>query len=160
MEQYRIIINQVPHDHETLACLANMEGILGNLNSSLKHARQAIEIMPTDSTAHNAAGMAYMMMGKFEEAEKHFIEAIRLNPKFGVAYINLGKVLVQQNKFEKAEMFYRKGIEEFPDSASLHVYLALLLKQKGAFEEAEKEMNIAAALDPNVITVKNPPYSK
>jgi tetratricopeptide (TPR) repeat protein len=150
VEQYRLIIEQTPHDYHTLVDLANLEAGLGNVDSALKHAVAATRYMPSDSHANYTVGAAYQIKGRYKKAQRYLAEAIRLKPQFALAYSNLGWILGQQGRIEQAERVYRKGIEEVPDSPDLHLNLALLLRQKGMLQEAEKERQKAISLDPNI----------
>jgi tetratricopeptide (TPR) repeat protein len=150
VEQYRLIIEQTPHDYHTLVDLANLEAATGNVDSALKHAIAATRYMPTESLANYTVGAVYQIKGRYKEAQKYLAEAIRLKPQFALAYSNLGWILDQQGKIEQAERVYRKGIEEAPNDPDLHLKLALLLRQKGMLQEAEKERQKAITLDPNI----------
>ena len=148
--QYGLVIEQTPNDYSTLTLLANLEGKLGQIDSSLKHAVRAVEIMPTDSSANFTAGLGYQKKNQPKQAQKYFVESIRARPGFGPAYNCLGQVLIQQGRYEQAERVYRKGIEAVPDNPTLHVELASLLRRQGLWQEADIEQRKAIALDPNI----------
>ncbi|MCJ7730571.1 MAG: tetratricopeptide repeat protein [Sedimentisphaerales bacterium] len=150
--QYDLIVKEIPNDHRVLATLASIEVALGDIDSALKHATRAIEIMPTDSTGNYAAGMGYQMKGRYKEAQRYLAEAIRLTPKFVYPYIRLGQIYSQQGKNEQAERVYRKGIEAIPDNPILYLELALLLRKQGLWQEADIEQQKAIALAPNIST--------
>jgi tetratricopeptide (TPR) repeat protein len=154
--QYDLIAKEIPNDHTVLSTLASIEVSLGDIDSALKHATRAIEIMPTDSTANYAAGVGYQMKGRYKEARRYLAEAIRLTPKFVYPYIRLGQIFSQQGKIEQAERVYRKGIEAMPDNPILYLELALLLRKQGLWQEADIEQQKAIALAPNIATRLGP----
>jgi tetratricopeptide (TPR) repeat protein len=154
--QYDLITKEIPNDHTVLATLASVEMALGDIDSALKHATRAIEIMPTDSTGNYAVGVIYQRKGRYKEAQRHLAEAIRLTPKFVYAYIRLGQIYSQQGKNEQAERVYRKGIEAIPDNPVLYLELALLLRKQGLWQEAEIEQQKAIALAPHISTQLGP----
>jgi tetratricopeptide (TPR) repeat protein len=149
-EQYRWIVELVPHDHHTLVDLATFEAAGGKLDSALKHALAAVRYMPTDSTANYTAGAVYQMMRQYEKAQRYLAEAVRLNPKLALGYSNLALVLGMQGEIDRAELTLRKGIEMLPDNAQLRFKLAGLLRQKGLLEESESQRLKAIELDPNL----------
>jgi tetratricopeptide (TPR) repeat protein len=157
--QYGLIIEKTPHDYTTLTLLANLEGMLGQIDSSLKHAIRAVEIMPTDPTANFTAGLGYQKKNQPKQAQKYFVENIRAKPGFGPAYNCLGQVLIQQGKTGQAERIYRKGIEAVPDNPTLHLELASLLRKQGLWQEADVEQQKAITLDPNIATRLGPASS-
>jgi len=157
--QYGLIIEQTPHDYTTLTLLANLEGMLGQIDSSLKHAIRAVEIMPTDPTANFTAGLGYQKKNQPKQAQKYFVENIRAKPGFGPAYNCLGQVLIQQGKTRQAERIYRKGIKTVPNDPTLHLELASLLRKQGLWQEADIEQQKAITLDPNIATRLGPASS-
>jgi len=148
--QYHLIAEEVPNDHVALATLASMEVALGDIDSALKHATRAIEIMPADTVANYAAGVGYQKKGQWKKAQRYFAATIRFDPKYVQAYTNLSKILIQQGKYEQAERVYRKGIEAIPDDPALHLEMASLLRRQGLWQEADIEQQKAIALDPNI----------
>ena len=149
VEQYRLVIEQIPHDFHSLVNLATWEAIPGNIDSAFKHAVKAVELMPTDDVANYTAGVLYGKKGQYEKAQKYATEAMKLNPTSGLTYKSLAFILRQQGKVGQAEQVYRKGIGAVPEDASLHLNLGLLLRGKGQFKEADKELQKAIELDPN-----------
>ena len=155
-EQYRLITEQIPDDHLELTALAGMEISLGNIDSALKHATRAVEIMPTDPVGNYVAGLGYQMKGQQKKAQRYFAETIRCGPDFVQAYISLGKIFIQQGNYEGAERIYRKGIKAVPGNPTLHVELASLLRRQGLWQEADIEQRKAIAMDPNVAAQLGP----
>jgi tetratricopeptide (TPR) repeat protein len=149
-EQYRLITEQIPDDHQVLTSLASTEMSPGNIDSALKHATRAVEIMPTDPVGNYVAGLGYQMKGQQKKAQRYFAEAIRFGPDFVQAYIDLCKIFIQQGNYEQARRVYRKGIEAVPDNPTLHVELASLLRRQGLWQEADIEQQKAIAMDPNI----------
>jgi tetratricopeptide (TPR) repeat protein len=152
-EQYRRIVELVPHDYHTLVDLATFEAAGGKLDSALKHALAAVRYMPTEPTANYTAGAVYQMMRQYEKAQRYLAESVRLNPKLGLGYSNLAAVLGMQGEIDRAEDTLRKGIEMLPDNAQLRFALAGLLRQKGLLEESESQRRKAIELDPNLASV-------
>lgn len=148
--QCRQIVEHTPNDYDSLILLANLERMLGNINSSLKYALQAVKLMPTNSIANFTAGLGYQKNNQPAEAEKHFAENIKIDPKFIPAYDCLGQVLSQQGKFRRAERVYQKAIVIDPNNVQLRLGLAIMLRKNGRNEEAIEELQKAVALDPNL----------
>jgi len=149
-QQLRVIVELVPNDYGSLILLANLERTLGNINSSLKYAIMAVEMMPTEPTVNYTVGLGYQKRNQPGKAQKYFAENIRIDPTFIPAYDCLGQVLSQQGKNEQAEQIYQKGIEREPNNVQLHLGLAISLRKDGRDEEAKSELQKAILLDPNL----------
>ena len=154
--QLRQVVKQMPQDVTKLIDLAEMEYKIGDNDSALKHAVEAVKLNSMSVNANYSAGMMYEKKGEYEKAEKYLTKAIKLEPAFVHIYKSLILILESQGKVDQAEQVYRKGIEAVPTDASLHFNLALLLKKKGQLEEAEKEHQKAISLDPNLISPRRP----
>ena len=96
--QLRLIVERTPNDYSSLILLANLERMLGNINSSLKYALMAVDEMATNPTVNFTAGLGYHQNNQPDKAEKYFAENIRIDPTFIPAYDCLGQVLTQQGK--------------------------------------------------------------
>jgi len=158
-EQYRLVVEQIPHDYQTLTNLANLEAATGNVDSALKHAIAATKYMPTESLANYTVGAVYQIKGRYKEAQRYLAEAIRLKPQLALAYTNLGWILGQQGKTGQAERIYRKGIKAVPNNPTLHLELASLLRNQGLWQKADIEQQKAIELDPNIATRLGPASS-
>jgi tetratricopeptide (TPR) repeat protein len=149
-QQCRAIIERLPHDFHALAALADMEMKMGNTDSALEHAEQAVKYMPMYPIANQIAGSLCLQTNQPEKALRYIEAAVRLNPKSAQGYIYLSALYAGQGKIKQAERVCRKGIKAVQDDASLHYNLSLLLRQKGRLKEAEKELQKAKSLDPNI----------
>ncbi len=150
IEQYRVLIKQIPNSHKALGELAYTENMVGDNDTALKHAAMAADIMPTNILANYIIAAVLQAKNRPMQAQKQFAKTIRMDPKCFEAYIGLGSVLDQQGKDKQAEEVYRKGIEEMPNNANLHFNLAVLLRNNGAFEDAKEELRKAMILDPGI----------
>ena len=66
--------------------------LLRNPDEAIDFYRQALEIAPRDSAAHNAMGKALSEVGQLEEARKSFRQAIACNPFDAEAHCSLSSI--------------------------------------------------------------------
>jgi tetratricopeptide (TPR) repeat protein len=153
---YRQVVEQIPQDVLMLNQLAELEYRMGDIDSALKHAVQAVELNSLDAVANYSAGRLYEKKAQYRKAVKYITKAIKLNPEVPIYYKSLAFILLNDlGKADQAEQVYRKGIEAVPADASLHYNFALLLKKRGQLEEAYEERRKAIAMDPNITRLRD-----
>src|SRR6185437_8509325 len=94
-------------------------------------------------------GIALGALGGEEEIAE-YKRALAIDPDLVTAYLNIGAAYYAKGRYDEAIQMYRRGIEANPLVASLHYSLGLALQQQGKAGEAQKEINLAAKIDPNV----------
>jgi len=150
-EQYRSVLNFVPHRYEAYAKLGLLSGKQGNLDAAIRNNLEAVRINPIYADAYFNLGFAHQLQGNLEKSIEYYSKAIRCRPDYAQAYNNLAVVLFQQGKIGKAEQTYRKGLKFVPDDLDLHHNLGIMLKQQGRRNEAIKELRAALQIDPNSV---------
>jgi tetratricopeptide (TPR) repeat protein len=154
-EQYRLVLNLVPHRYEAYAKLALFSGKQGNLNTAIAQNLEAIRIKPIYADAYYNLGLAYQLQEKYEKSVEHYSKAIRFKPDFAQAYNNLAVMLFQQGKVREAVETYRNGLIFAPENLNLHYNLGLMLEKQGHRDEAIKELRAALQIDPNSTKTRN-----
>lgn len=103
----------------------------GDVATSIKNLRLAVEYEPNNSVYHNHLAFAYVKKKLFEDAERHFITAHKLAPKNSSIANNLASLYLQQKKYDSALGYYRKVLNDATYSArSLTYYNMGLLEQE------------------------------
>jgi tetratricopeptide (TPR) repeat protein len=153
-EQYRFVLNFVPHRYDAYAKLGLFSGKQGNLDTAIAQNLESLRIKPIYADAHYNLGLAYQLQGKYEKSIEHYTKTIRFKPDFAQAYNNLAVVLFQQGKIREAVETYRNGLIFVPENSNLHYNLGLMLEKQGHRNEAIKELRAALQIDPNSVKTR------
>ncbi|MFB0552834.1 MAG: tetratricopeptide repeat protein [Phycisphaerae bacterium] len=153
-EQYRLVLNYVPHRYEAYAKLGLLFGNQGNPDAAITHNIEALRIYPFFADAYFNLGLAYHVQGRLDKAVENYSKAIRLKPDLPQAYNNLATILFQQDKLDEAVQTYRNGLILVPNDLDLHYNLGIMLEKQGHRDEALKELRTALQIDPNSVKTR------
>jgi len=117
--------------------------------AAVQAALKAIELEPTDASAHNVLGYVYHDLGRTDDAEAAYRKAIELGPSGNSVYVNLANLLRERGGLDEAEALYRKALELEPDKAGALHGLATVFFSRNEFVEAENWSRKAVESDPN-----------
>jgi tetratricopeptide (TPR) repeat protein len=118
---------------------------------ALDYYRAVMAKNPNDSTVHNKAGIAELLMQRYKEAGKEFERAVHLDHKYADAVNNLGVIEYEEKKYGKAVKQYEKALKLRPDSASFYSNMGAAYFGKKEFEKATDAYSTAIELDPNIL---------
>jgi len=104
--------------------------------AAVQAALKAIELEPTDASAHNVLGYVYHDLGRTDDAEAAYRKAIELGPSGNSVYVNLANLLRERGGLDEAEALYRKALELEPDKAGALHGLATVFFSRNQFVEA------------------------
>ena len=113
--------DQLPFD--ALMILSAVCAELGKEQESIGYTMDAIKTKPSDPTAHNNLGGAFVNMGKFDEAQMCFETALMLNPDNAPALLNLGVIASKRGQFKEANEFAEKALRVYEKSNNLNEIL-------------------------------------
>ena len=108
----------------TLAMLLSRKG---ELDSAMKHFREALRIKADYAPAHCGLGNILAAQGRLDEAATQYEDALRLKPDYAEAHNNLGNVLRLQGRTKEATAQYREVARLRPDWPEALVNLSWLL---------------------------------
>jgi class 3 adenylate cyclase/predicted ATPase len=146
---------------QLLLRLARLETLGGQLQSAVRHGREAERILrahgdlPGLATALRLVGNAYSTAGNFQEAARTLEEGLALAERVGNAaelagcLLNLGLVNTALGAYPDAERLNRRAIEEFErignasGQATAYGNLAEVLVKSDRLEEAERYVSMA-----------------
>jgi tetratricopeptide (TPR) repeat protein len=120
----------------------------GEQDAARSTLQAAVEELPDDLDARQAACKFLFEFGDYEETEQAFLELIRLAPDDGAAHHNLGTHYFRCGKLEKAVQCYEASLQVRPDSAATCVQLAHALEAQGLLAAARDAWRRAAELSP------------
>lgn len=96
----------------------------GDIASSVKWFKKAVELAPYNLDFRNKLGSAYMGANDVEKAQDEFEFILKENRKFISAYTNLGFIRLKQNRVADAERLYNFALELDPDYEPVLLNLA------------------------------------
>ena len=110
--------------------------------------RQALLLLPEDSTLHANLGLLLESLGRLDEAASHQRRAQHLSPDSAEILSNLAGLLLKLGPDDEAESLYRSAIRQQPEFAAAHSNLGVLLADRGQQAEAESCFRQALTIEP------------
>jgi tetratricopeptide (TPR) repeat protein len=115
--------------------------------------REAAALQPKDPEPHLAAGRLLEQANKFSDAEQEYKQAFALDPASD-ALTALANLYLQGRRFPEAEEYLRKLVTANPGEAATHAQLGRVLAAEGKNDLGIAELQAAAKLAPNDISVQ------
>ena len=107
-----------PRDLETWVVEAQRAFRRGDVVSSEKLFRRALQVVPNDAGLHNDFASVLKHARRLKEAEHHYRVALQLFPNYTTAMSNLGVVLHEMNDWAGAKEMYARVLALEPGSPS------------------------------------------
>ena len=123
-----------PQDAVMLSSLGAMHIATGDPVRALSRFIAATKVDPSFSEAHNGAGTALLLQGRFIEAESHFRAILAAKAENLEALLGLAEALEGQARAGESAEIARKAIAIAPDNVMAHVRLARALDQLSDFD--------------------------
>ena len=116
---------------------------LGDPETALKYAKEAIEINPESPHAWFHKGTALRDLGQVSEEQAAYRNAVKYT--FGIpdAHINLTNSLTDEGKFEEAERVLRQATAVFPSNDGVEHAYAYTSYMQGRLDEALSHLDAA-----------------
>jgi serine/threonine protein kinase/Tfp pilus assembly protein PilF len=111
-----------------------------------KEFKQALELNPSDATAHHWYGLFLTTMGRHQEAVPHFKQAMALDPLSLLISVNAGWAAYFARDYQRTIEQERATLEFWPDFGPAHYSLGLAYEQVGTFDQAIAEFEKTVAL--------------
>ena len=111
--------------------------------------REALELSPDDTKAHNSLGVALAALGRTAEAMAQYQKAMELEPDYADSYTNLGVLYARAGDLDRGIPLLRKAVELSPWDAKVHSNLGAALAESGRSDEAIAECRKALQLSPD-----------
>lgn len=118
-------------------------------NGSEREFKQAIELSPGYSIAHDWYGVCLAQQGRFEDALAELKQAEQLDPISFVIQVHIGWLHYYAGRYDLAIDRYQKVLEMEPNYAWARMHLSQAYEQKGMYSEAIAELQKALALSTN-----------
>jgi S1-C subfamily serine protease len=138
--------SEVEYAHRGIATILVQRGVYPTAET---HARQALQLNPTDAWAANALAGSLMGQERYSEAAAAAEEAIRLSDGgIAVMHFTAGSAYFQMRDWSRCEQAFEKADELSPDPATAY-NTALCLAHEGYYQDAAEWMEKVLARDPN-----------
>ena len=132
--------NDSTNKSNRLCLISERSNILKNSSESIASLKQAIELIPNNSTALHLLG-TLMNEQNSPECVKFYEKCLQVNKRSYLTYNGLGNFFLKTNQFEKAENFYTKAIEINPKrSAKIYKNRAYLREKQNKNSDAKDDL--------------------
>ncbi|MDP4685435.1 MAG: tetratricopeptide repeat protein [Salibacteraceae bacterium] len=127
-----------------------------NYEKSVKHYKQAIEILPETYDAWYNLGVIYQSTGATDLAQNAFEEVLQIDETHPDARNNLGVIFINQGSLDEAEQMLLKAIEYKPNHTGALGNLGVVYHNKKQFDLARNYYQKSLTINPNQpIMIKN-----
>ncbi|MCA9268560.1 MAG: tetratricopeptide repeat protein, partial [Planctomycetales bacterium] len=135
---------------QAVACskLGLLAGDRGADDESLRYARQAAALDPSNAEFQYRLACAHERRGEATAAMDHYRQSIALSPSHAAACNNLASALLAQGNQPEARRLLMQAVAAAPDFAPAQYNLGLVEQQRGEIELAESCFRLAMAADP------------
>lgn len=150
--------------------LAELEEDKGAFEQALSRAQRALELDPGNVNYMYQTGSLLFQLDRLDDAEAVLRKAVATSPGHYSALYTLGRTLQRKDAVDEANQFLDRAEEarrraarvrqasrnagQFRDSSLVHIALAEQLIRAGEHDRALERFNVALALDPSNLTVK------
>lgn len=124
----------LPEGHLSLATA--LSAYYWDFDRAAQHIRRAIELNPSDATAHNLYSEHLRYRGRFDEALAAAKRAEELDPLTPVHQIDEGVILYLARRYDDAITQFHRLLAMRPDHTYAYFPLALASAQSGRYEQA------------------------
>lgn len=146
-----IKFNKNPHSYYFLGLTSQLSG---DMQDAEKHYKEAVEVDPYFSMAHNNLGVILLEKKDFKNAAFHLESSIAADSKNAFAYVNLGNAYRSLDREEEAVESWNKAILKNPHLPEAYNNLGLIKYKQERFNNAVEFLKKAIEVDPNY----PPPY--
>lgn len=108
----------------------------GRVDVAIERYRQALEVNPRSSEAHQSLAAALERQGQRDNAIKHYSSALALAPENPSLHYNLGTILVDQGNDAQAMRHFQAALRLSPEYQNARFNLAAVLARNGHYAEA------------------------
>ena len=141
-DKLTLAMSQYPDSSMIRYAYALLMQRLGENAKAEKNFRKAIQLNPSESSAHNNFGIFLCEQKRYQEAQKQFKDALN-NPLYSTpqfAYANSGFCYIRQGKPKLAATAFNQALKVSSDFPSALYGLAKIAADKGDWKSADKSL--------------------
>lgn len=128
---------------------------MGNIGGAIEAGELAVSADPTDASAFNNLGRAYLEAGRPADAASSFITAIRRAPGDPSPHFNLACMHIVAGEPASALPLLQRTVSLDPDYPGARTQLAVVHGMLGSYGEAGHEAEMALAANPRDLMAMN-----
>ncbi len=117
LEQWRRMVELVPHSVDACLGLADALDGLGRVDESIAWIRLALQRQPDGAATRHALALALLRGGRVAEAVTELQRVIRAKPRDAEAHVDLGTALARLGRRADAEQQWREALRLQPANA-------------------------------------------
>jgi tetratricopeptide (TPR) repeat protein len=159
LETLQALVDANPQDANLWALYSEWQQEAGDLNASVKAARQALhaggdELTPEKRSAlHLRIGLQTRQTGQLDQAIYHLSQAVSGASGSLDAYMELGRAFQERREYRRALEVYEKAMKVAPRDYRPYYQAGMALKDSKDYLGAEKMLRRAAQLSPNEVGI-------
>jgi TolB-like protein/Tfp pilus assembly protein PilF/predicted Ser/Thr protein kinase len=138
-----------PACSEAHAVLGAVQAATHDPKGAEQHFQRALELAPSNPTAHHWYGRFLNANGQAEEGLKHLLTAVELDPFSRVIRATIPEWEFLNGNYTRAVELGRKNVEEFPDFMLGRYLLAEAMLKEGLYEEALPQIKVVRQSQPS-----------
>jgi len=129
--------------------LSSISLLRKDFDHAVEYGEKAVELGPSDASAHFLLGMALRYAGQYEEAISKFETAIRLDPITPIMRLNnLGWAYLLAKEYESAILMFNEAIQRNPDYLFAYMGLSAAYNLSGDVEKSHWAAENVLRIDP------------
>jgi tetratricopeptide (TPR) repeat protein len=138
-----------PGCRQALVQVAKAHVMLDSARKAIPLLMEVVDAWPNHMNAHNALGVACLMVGDFDGAAVHYRRAIEIKPEYHEGHNNLGDLYMRQNRIDEALKSFEHALKGDPANAMYLKNAGIAHARKEQLDEALACYARALELDPD-----------
>lgn len=143
IEGYQALLAEDPNNDEAHFGLAHASSRLNQLDAALKHAREAVNLVPNSDRYLQFKAQMLLANNQIDDALKTFKRSLKENPNLFYSYLAVGDIHAIRNESDKAKEHYRLALKVEQHGIPAITKLAKLMLLEGDYQGAADELQQA-----------------
>jgi tetratricopeptide (TPR) repeat protein len=135
------------YSNQAFEYLANAYINQNKTSDAVRTYKQAIQLNPSNDSAHLNLGNIYFKNSQFKEAEKEYAQAVRINPTSAMNRYALGETYLATDRYQEAQSQFRFVTQLTPGDTNGYDGLGQALRKLGKYGDAVVQFKKAISLD-------------
>lgn len=140
---YQELLQTQPNNDEAHFGIAHASSRLNDLALALKHAKEAVKLVPNSDRYQQFKGQMHLANRQFDDALTAFKRSLKENPNLFQSYLAVGDIYAIKNDSKKAKENYKLALKVDSNGIPAILKLSKLLLLEGDYEGAANELQQA-----------------
>jgi tetratricopeptide (TPR) repeat protein len=160
LDELKTLVSSYPEDFSILNALAKSYIEVGELESAVNIAQQALKACDEKTSRNERAnlhlliGQALRKSGQLDQSIYHLSEAIQLSPDRLEPYLELGLARKERREYQQALLIFEQATSIAPDDPRAPYQAGLALKESKDYKSSETMLRRAVSLAPNDLNIR------